>query len=157
MFIPILQMRNLRSAWLQSLGEKSLFWVFHSGERKNYKILLSFPIPLWRADSMERPWCWERSRAEEKGTTEDEMVGWHHWLKGPEFEQTPGVGEGQGSLVSMGLQSRTWLRDWTELKKEICDDFSLLKIKPQLVINVTKPATKYMKRIWNTTLGTVVS
>ena len=35
---------------------------------------------------------------EEKGTTEDEMVGWHHLLKGHEFEQTPGDSEGQGSL-----------------------------------------------------------
>ena len=31
--------------------------------------------------------------------TEDEMVGWHHQLNGPEFEQAPGVGEGQGSLA----------------------------------------------------------
>ena len=37
-------------------------------------------------------------RLEEKGTTEDEMVGWHHWLNGHEFEQAPGVGDGQGSL-----------------------------------------------------------
>ena len=36
-------------------------------------------------------------RQEEKGMTEDEMVGWHHWLKGHEFEQHPGDGEGQGS------------------------------------------------------------
>ena len=36
---------------------------------------------------------------EEKGTTEDEMVGWHHQLDGHESEQTPGVGEGQGSLA----------------------------------------------------------
>ena len=38
-------------------------------------------------------------RQEEKGMTEDEMVGWHHRLNGHEFEQTPGDGEGQGSLV----------------------------------------------------------
>ena len=38
-------------------------------------------------------------RQEEKGTTEDEMVRWHYWLNGREFEQTPGGGEGQGSLV----------------------------------------------------------
>ena len=43
-------------------------------------------------------------RQEEKGTTEDETVGWHHWLNGHEFEQTPGDGEGPGSLVSMGSQ-----------------------------------------------------
>ena len=36
---------------------------------------------------------------EEKGTTEDEMVGWHHQLNGHESEQTLGDGEGQGSLA----------------------------------------------------------
>ena len=41
-------------------------------------------------------------RQEEKGMTEDEMVGWHHRLHGHEFEQVPGVGEGQGSLVCWG-------------------------------------------------------
>ena len=39
-------------------------------------------------------WRWE-----EKGTTEDEMVGWHHWLNGHEFGWTPGVGNGQEGLV----------------------------------------------------------
>ena len=38
-------------------------------------------------------------RQEEKGMTEDEMVGWHHWLNGHEFEQTPGVADGQVSLA----------------------------------------------------------
>ena len=38
-------------------------------------------------------------RQEEKVTTEDEMVGWHHWLNGHEFEQPPGDSEGQGSLA----------------------------------------------------------
>ena len=38
-------------------------------------------------------------RQEEKGMAEDEMAGWHHWLDGHEFEQAPGVGDGQGSLV----------------------------------------------------------
>ena len=36
---------------------------------------------------------------EEKGMTEDEMVGWHHWLNKHEFEQALGVGDGQGSLA----------------------------------------------------------
>ena len=36
---------------------------------------------------------------EEKGTTEDEMAGWHHRLDGREFEWTPGVGDGQGGLA----------------------------------------------------------
>ena len=36
---------------------------------------------------------------EEKGMTEDEVVGWHRRLNGPEFQQAPGDGDGQGSLV----------------------------------------------------------
>ena len=47
----------------------------------------------------KRPLCWEKLRAREKGATEDETVGWYHWLNGHEFEQTPGVGDGQGNLV----------------------------------------------------------
>ena len=38
-------------------------------------------------------------RGQEKGMTEDEMVGWHHQLNGHEFEQAPGAGDGQGGLV----------------------------------------------------------
>ena len=38
-------------------------------------------------------------RQEEKGMTEDEIVGWHHRLNGYEFEQAPGAGGGQGSLA----------------------------------------------------------
>ena len=51
-------------------------------------------------------WRWE-----DKGTTEDEMVGWHHWLNGCEFEQAPGVGDGQGSLACFpGIpKTQTWL------------------------------------------------
>ena len=43
---------------------------------------------------------------EEKGTTENEMVAWHHWLDGHEFEQAPGVGDGQGSLACCGSWDR---------------------------------------------------
>ena len=41
----------------------------------------------------------EKDRRQEKWATEDEMVGWHHWLDGHEFEQALGVGDGQGSLI----------------------------------------------------------
>ena len=53
-------------------------------------------------------------RQEKKGTAEDEMIGWHHWLNGHEFEQALGDGEGQGSLVccsSWGCKE-PWLNDW---------------------------------------------
>ena len=57
---------------------------------------------------------------EEKGTTEDEMAGWHHWLNGCEFERTLGVGDGQGGLAccdSWGhKESDTTERlNWTEV------------------------------------------
>ena len=52
-------------------------------------------------------------RQEEKGTTEDEMAGWHHWLNGHEFEWTPGVGDGQGGLACCNSWGRKEL-DTTE-------------------------------------------
>ena len=54
---------------------------------------------------------------EEKGTTEDEMAGWHHWLHGCESQWTPGVGDGQGGLAccdSWGCKESD-TTDWTEL------------------------------------------
>ena len=63
-------------------------------------------------------------RQEEKGTREDEMVGWHHGLNGPESEQTPGVGNGQRSLACYSpwghkeSDMTEWL-NWTEAEK--CD------------------------------------
>ena len=59
---------------------------------------------------------------EEKGMTEDEMSGWHHWLDGHEFEWTPGVGDGQGGLACCnswgGRVGHDWSIElnWTELK-----------------------------------------
>ena len=59
-------------------------------------------------------------RQEEKGMTEDEMLGWHQWLSVHEFEPAPGVGEGQGSLACCspwGLRVRhNWATElnWTE-------------------------------------------
>ena len=49
---------------------------------------------IWKDPDAGKDW-----RQEEKGMTEDEMVGWHHWLNGHEFEHTPAYGEEQGSLV----------------------------------------------------------
>ena len=62
-------------------------------------------------------------RQEEKGRTEDEMIGWHHQLNGHEFEQAPEDGEGQGSLVCRpwgGKESDTteWL-SWTDMNTRI--------------------------------------
>ena len=57
-----------------------------------------------------------------EGTTEDEMVGWHHRLNGHEFEETPGVDEGQGGLVCCRPWGRKEL-DMTELNRTDCISF----------------------------------
>ena len=54
---------------------------------------------LWPPDTKSRltgkdPDAGKDWRQKEKGATEDQMVGWHHWLNGLEFEQTLGVGDG---------------------------------------------------------------
>ena len=62
---------------------------------------------------------------EEKGTTEDEMAGWHHWLDGREFEWTLGDGDGQGGLVCYSSWGRkdsdtTEQLNWTDTKGNKC-------------------------------------
>ena len=64
---------------------------------------------------------------EEKAATEDEMVGWHHWLNGHEFEWIQGDSEGQGSLhaaVRGVTKSRIQLSDWTTMISITPLDFS---------------------------------
>ena len=61
-------------------------------------------------------------RQEERGTTEDEMVGWHHRLNGHEFEQAWGIGDGQGGLACCSPQGCkesdiAERLNWTELKE----------------------------------------
>ena len=94
--------RLLRVSWTAKSSNQSILkdirWIF-----------------IWRTDTeAETPILWPPDvknwltgkdldvgkdwRQEEKGTTENEMVGWHHRLNGHEFEQAPGVGDGQGSL-----------------------------------------------------------
>jgi len=79
---------------------------------------------IWRVDSLEKTLSdagrdWGQ---EEKGTTEDEMAGWHYQLYGHEFGWNPGVGDGQGGLAccnSWGHKewdTTEWL-NWTELKR----------------------------------------
>ena len=70
---------------------------------------------IWKDPDVGKDW-----RQEEKGMTEDEMVGWHHWLDGQGFGWTPGVGDGQGGLACCGSwgckESDTTERlNWTEL------------------------------------------
>ena len=77
---------------------------------------------LWPPDAKNRltgkdPDSGKDWRQEEKGMTEDEIVGWQHWLNGHEFDQTLGDSEGQGSLACdsswVSKSRKTRLNDWT--------------------------------------------
>ena len=78
---------------------------------------------LWPHDAKSWLICKDpddgQGRQEEKGMTEDELVGWHHQLDGHEFEQVPGVGDGQGGLAWYSLRGHKesdmteWL-NWTD-------------------------------------------
>ena len=78
---------------------------------------------------------------EEKGTTEDEMAGWHHWLDGCESEWTPGVGDGQGGLACCNSwghkESDTTERlDWIEdlLGLHVFPDFCIILNRCSLLL-----------------------
>ena len=93
--------RFLRVPWTarrsyQSILKKISLWYSLKGVMLKLQYLGHL---ICRAISLEKSWCWERSRAGGEGETEDEMVGWYHWLSGHEFEQTPGDGKGQGILA----------------------------------------------------------
>ena len=69
---------------------------------------------IWKDPDSGKDWM-----QEDKGMTEDEMVGWHHRLDGQEFEQALGVGDGQGSLACCSPWGRkesdtTERLNWTE-------------------------------------------
>ena len=94
------------------------FWIFIGRTDAEAPILCSPDAKNWliRKD----PDAGKDWRQKEKGTTEDEMVGWHHWLNGHGFGWTLGVGDGQGGLACCGSwgckESDTPERlNWTEL------------------------------------------
>ena len=81
---------------------------------------------IWKDPGSGKDW-----RQKEKEATEDEMVGWHLWLDGHEFEQTPGVGDGQGSLACCSpwghkKSDTTEQVNWTKLKWR-CSLFPLIQ------------------------------
>ena len=95
--------RLLRVPWTARRSNQSILKEISSGcslegLMLNLK-LQSFATWCEELTHLKRPWCWERLRAGGEGTTEDEMVGWHHQLNGHDFEWTPGVGDGQGGLA----------------------------------------------------------
>ena len=89
---PFCKMTLLSSHWMwDSMVMRSAIGGFHESMFQVWEgFAFSFSFFVFKS----KDWKWE-----EKGATENEMVGWHHWLNGHEFEYIPGVGDGQGGLV----------------------------------------------------------
>ena len=116
--------------WKWSITERKLMWkgegtiagvMFLNPEYSLEGLMLKLKLQyfghlMWRANSQKRqdPDAGKDWSQEEKGMTEDEMVGWHHWLNGHEFQQALGDGEGQGSLAHCNPWGRKELNttDW---------------------------------------------
>ena len=97
-------------------GNQSWIFIGRTDAEANTPILWPPDVKnwlIWKDPDAGKDWRWE-----EKGTTEDEMVGWHHLLDGHEFEWAPGVGGGQGGLACCRLWGRKELdtTEWTELR-----------------------------------------
>ena len=96
--------RLLRVSWTTRRSNQSILKEIspeYSLEGLMLKLKLQyFGHLMERTDSMEKTLMAGKGwRQEEKGAMENEMVEWHHQINGREFEQTPGVGDGQGGLV----------------------------------------------------------
>ena len=90
--------RLLRVPWTSRRSSQSILKEISPGcslEGLMLKLKLQyFGHLMGRADSFEKADAGKDWGQEEKGTTEDEMGGWHYWLDGHEFKQIPGVGDG---------------------------------------------------------------
>ena len=103
---------------VHSEGDQS--WVFIGGTDAKAETLILWPphAKTWLIG--KDPYAGRDWGQEEKGTTEDEMIGWYHWLNEHGFGWSLGVGDGQGGLAcchSWGrkeLEMTEWL-NWTEL------------------------------------------
>ena len=119
---------------VHSKGDQS--WVFFRSWNSSTLAISCKELTIGKDSDAGRDW-----RQEEKGTTEDEMAGWHHRLYGCEFEWTPGDGDGQGGLACCDSWGRkesdmTGQLNWTELKGNLFLAFwtSLLLAGPEIKI-----------------------
>ena len=103
------------------------FWIFIGKTDAEAETLILPPPDLknWLIEKKKKkksPDSGQDWRLEEKGTTEDEMVGWHHWRDTHECEQALGVGDGHGGLACCSPwghkeSDKTKQLNWTELNK----------------------------------------
>ena len=105
-------------------GDQSWVFIGRTDAKAETPILWPPDVKSWligKESDAGRNWG-----QEEKGTTEDEIAGWHHWLDGHESEWAPGVGDGQGGLAccspwgdkELDTTERLNWTDWNEEKEE---------------------------------------
>ena len=97
-------------------GNQSWMFIGRTDAEARVPKLLLPKVKSWLIG--EDPDAGKDWRQEEKGKTEDEMVGWHHRLDGHEFEDTRELmmdREARRAAIHGVTKSRTWLSDWTEL------------------------------------------
>ena len=126
--------RLLRVPWTTRRSNQSILKEISPGcslEGMMLKLKLQyFGHLMRRVDSLEKTDAGRDWGQEEKGTTVDEMAGWHHWLYGHEFEWTLGVADGQGGLACCSSWGRKesdtteWL-NWTS--SSVVSNLLLLK------------------------------
>ena len=112
---------------------RNQFWIFIGKTDAEAETPILWPPDvknwlIWKDTDAGKDW-----RQEEKGMTEDEMVGWHYRLDGREFEQAVGVGvnrEAWYTAVHGVTKSWTWLSDWTEM--------SSLQGEPQCNLDIVR-------------------
>ena len=98
---------------------------------------------IWKDPDAGKDWG-----LEQKGTTEDEMIGWHHQLDGHEFEQALGVSDGQGRLAccspwgSKESDTTEWL-NWTEL------NIKNVKRSIYKILNMNNSVHNQMRHYWS--------
>ena len=163
--------------WRKLSAEELMFLNYGVGEDSWESLgLQGEPTsPFWRRSALAvlwKEWCWSWNSStlatsweewligkdsdagrhwgqEEKGMTDDEMAGWHHWLDGLESERTPGVGDGQEAwhaAIHRVAKSRTRLSNWTELN---WTEWTMLRLdSPDLVQYAKAPGNILTETTW---------
>ena len=101
-----------------SPSERKSTWISIGSTDAEAKALILWPPEAKSQIIVKDPDTGQDWGQEEKRMTKDEMVGWYHRLNVHEFEQTPGDGDGQGSLAycsPWGHKESDWLSDWTTI------------------------------------------
>ena len=115
---------SLDSEEIQAVHPKgNQYWIYIGRTDAEAEALILWPpdVKSWlTGKDLDTGKDWGQ---EEKGMTEDEMVGWHHWLNGHEFDQTPGDREGQGGLACCSPWGCKELNTTEWLNKELYGGF----------------------------------